>query len=92
MRLSVPPVTSTTTMANMQDLPDSFSALRRLRVERGLTQVDLAVLSGRGINTIAVAEKYPQRMTKASAAAIAKALGVSVEEIIEQPAAPEEEP
>ena len=63
------------------------SKLKRIRVSMGLTQNDLAKLSGINIKSIAAYEQNPKKINKASvesAIGLADCLCCTVEDIIER--------
>lgn len=55
--------------------------MRELRVAKGLTQVDLAVLVGIGPSYLSDLERAPSLMTHAVAERVAEALGCTVADI-----------
>ncbi len=66
---------------NASVLPESLSPLRAARLRAGLSMEALAVRAGIGRATLYWAEKAPSRMSERTARAVAKVLGVSVEEL-----------
>jgi transcriptional regulator with XRE-family HTH domain len=62
-----------------QESPDS--TLRRARLAKGLSQVDLADVSGVSVSWISVLERRPRLMSRRVAERLAGALDVIVEEL-----------
>lgn len=63
------------------------SRLKRIRVSMGLTQTELAELSGINVKSIASYEQTPSKINKASVETvykIADSLGCSIEDLIEK--------
>lgn len=63
------------------------SNLKRIRVSMGLTQTELASLSGINVKSIASYEQAPKKINKASVETIyniADSLGCNMEDIIEK--------
>lgn len=61
--------------------PTTFTKMRELRVAKGLSQVDLAVLVGVHPNYLSMMERGPSRMTIEVAERVAKILGCTADEI-----------
>jgi transcriptional regulator with XRE-family HTH domain len=62
-----------------QESPDS--TLRRARLAKGLSQVDLADVSGVSVSWISVLERRPPLMSRRVAERLAGPLGIPVEEL-----------
>lgn len=63
------------------------SQLKRIRVSNGLTQTELANLSGINVKSIASYEQNPNKINKASVETIyniADSLGCTIEDLIEK--------
>lgn len=60
------------------------TAIRRLRLRMGLTQIDLALAAGISSNWLAQVERYPVMLSAEVASKIAAALGCEPSEITEQ--------
>ena len=62
------------------------SKLKRIRISRGLTQLELSELSGVNIKSISLYEQYPTKINKASIETISllsDSLGCNIEDLIE---------
>lgn len=62
------------------------SKLKRMRISRGLTQLELSELSGVNIKSISLYEQYPVKINKASIETISllsDSLGCNIEDLIE---------
>lgn len=63
------------------------SRLKKIRVSRGMTQLDLANLTGIGIKSIASYEQHPERINKASIEKLIKmsdSLNCTIDDIVEK--------
>lgn len=68
-----------------QEINGYKSKLKRYRVAKGLTQSDLALLSGVNIKSIAIYEQHPDKFIKASvetASNLADCVGCTIEDLI----------
>ena len=70
-----------------KELNSYKSNLKRIRVSSGLTQYDLAALSGVNIKSISAYEQYPDRINKASVDTVymlSESLNCSIEDLMEK--------
>lgn len=70
-----------------QDIRSYNSNLKQIRVSFGLTQTELADLSGINVKSIASYEQNPEKINKASVETvynIADSLGCNIEDLIEK--------
>ena len=70
-----------------EEIKSYKSRLKRIRVSSGLTQTELAHLSGINVKSIASYEQNPNKINKASVEAIysiADSLGCNIEDLIEK--------
>lgn len=70
-----------------EEIKSYKSRLKRIRVSSGLTQTELAHLSGINVKSIASYEQNPNKINKASVETIyniADSLGCNIEDLIEK--------
>lgn len=70
-----------------EEIKSYKSRLKRIRVSSGLTQTELAHLSGINVKSIASYEQNPNKINKASVEtiySIADSLGCNIEDLIEK--------